>query len=246
MNVLNSQLLFVDSDSATDELGAQFRRPRSGPELDLIEAFLRSISLRAPSGCRATVFREPRLESGFPDLVVVVWREEVTRNWRSERTSLKVHDLRVMHYLHQTRSTSSERLLARFGRRATGSIERLHDAAMIRAVGSSWSPVALRCSYAALEIIAIEAKVGNWRKVLNQALLNTWFASKSYVLVPNLPSRQRLAEAESLGIGIYSLAGPKGQKLARGCPQVPPRSYASWILNDWAWKSAWHAVGAAG
>jgi len=231
-----SRLLFVDSDSVNSYFGARFRRTRPGPELDLIEAFLCAMPLRVPSGCRATVFREPRLESGFPDLVIVVWREEATLEWRSERESLDVHDLRLMHYLHHTRRASEDDLVGWFGRRAIRSIGRLHDAAMIRPVGSSWTPCALRRSFAASKIIAVEAKVGKWTEVLNQALLNTWFASKSYVLVPGPPSQAQLADAQRLGIGVCSLDDCEVREVASESTRLP-RSYASWVLNEWAWRS---------
>jgi len=230
-------LLFVDSDSGNNGLGARFRRTRAGPELDLIEAFLRAMPLHIPRGCRATVFREPRLESGFPDLVIVVWREEVTRNWRSERVYIETHGLRLMHYLHHIRRARTDEILAYFGRRATESIDRLYSAAMIRQVGSSWTPCALRRSFAASKIIAIEAKVGKWTEVLDQALLNTWFASKSYVLVPHLPSQLQVAEAQRLGIGVCSLDDREVREVASESTHLP-RSYASWVLNDWAWRSA--------
>lgn len=173
MNALaaGSPLLLVDSDSGNSDLGARFRRTRPGPELDLVDSFLRAMPLHIPRGCRATVFREPRLESGFPDLVIVVWREEVTRGWRSERVFLEAGDLRIMHFLHHTRRAREDELVACFGRRVTGSIERLFDAAMIRPVGASWTPCSLRRSFAASKIIAVEAKVGKWTEVLNQAHL---------------------------------------------------------------------------
>ena len=126
------RLLFVDSDSARSDLGARFRRTRPGPELDLVECFLRAMPLHIPRGCRATAFREPRLESGFPDLVIVVWREKITHDWRSERVFLKSYDLRLMHFLHKTRRAREDELVACFGRRAIASIGRLYDAAMIR------------------------------------------------------------------------------------------------------------------
>ena len=233
----DARLLFVDSDSANGDLGARFRRTRPGPELELVESFLRAMPLHIPRGCRATVFREPRLESGFPDLVIVVWREEVTLDWRPERVSLEAHDLRLMHFLHHTRRAREDELVACFGRRATASIDRLYDAAMIRPVGSAWTPCALRRSFAASKIIAVEAKVGKWTEVLNQALLNTWFASKSYVLVPHLPSQPQLAEAQRLGIGVCSLDDREVREVASESTRLP-RSYASWMLNDWAWRSA--------
>ena len=92
--------VFIDTDSPKNTLGARFRKTRPGPELELIETFLGAMPLHIPKGCRATVFREPRLESGFPDLVIVVWREEVTLSWRPERECLQTQDLRLIHFLH--------------------------------------------------------------------------------------------------------------------------------------------------
>ena len=230
------RLQLVDRDSRSGALRAGFRRTRPGPELNLVESFLRAMPLHIPPGCRATVFREPRLESGFPDLVIVVWRQEVTLEWRPERESLEAQDLRVMHFLHHARHASEGKLVEWFGRRAISSLGRLHEAAMIRPVGSSWAPCALRRSFAASKIIAIEAKVGKWAEVLNQALLNTWFASKSYVLVPNSPSEAQLDAARRLGIGVCSLDDRKVRETA-GHSAPLPRSYASWVLNEWAWRS---------
>jgi hypothetical protein len=241
---MEPRLLFVDSNSARGTLSARFRRARQGPELKLVEAFLRAMPLHIPRGCRATVFREPCLESGCPDLVIVVWREEVTLGWRPEREFLGPQDLRLMHFLHHTRCASEARLAEWFGRRATSSIKRLHDAAMIRPVGASWAPCALRRSFAASKIIAIEAKVGKWSKVLHQAVLNTWFASKSYVLVPDAPSQPQLAAAQRLGIGVCSLEECEVREVESESTPLP-RSYASWMLNEWAWRSSQHVKGAA-
>lgn len=232
-----SRVLFVDSGSAISPLGARFRRTRPGPELELVESFLGAMPLHIPRSCRATVFREPRLESGFPDLVVVVWRKRVTLSWRPERECLQTQDLRLMHFLHHTRRASEDELVRCFGRGATSSIERLHASAMIRHVGSSWTPRALRHSFAASEIIAVEAKIGRWTEVLNQALLNTWFASKSYVLVPKPPSNPQLAAAHRLGIGVCSLYDGEVREVVSDATRLP-RSYASWMLNEWAWRSS--------
>lgn len=49
-------------------IGTFFRRQRGGPERTLVNWFLENIPVQIPSGCRMTVFQEPRLESGFPDL----------------------------------------------------------------------------------------------------------------------------------------------------------------------------------
>jgi hypothetical protein len=209
------------------------RRLRPGPELDLIQSFIDAMPLDIPQGCQATIFREPHLESGFPDIVIVFWRKEIALNWQPERENLKVYDLRLMHFLHHTRRASKNEIVSWFGRRATTSIERLYNAAMIRLAGSYWIPCALSRSFATSKIIAIEAKMSKWTEVLNQAFLNTWFASESYVLVPKIPSLSQLSTARKLGIGVWSL---NNCEVASESTRLP-RSYASWVLNDWAWRS---------
>jgi len=184
-----------------------------------------------------TIFREPRLESGFPDIVIVTWHEKITQGWRPERISLKSRDFRILQFLYNTKNAKEDELDTYFGRAAKGSLGRLHDAGMIRSVRSSWIPFSLGRLFAATNIIAIEAKIGKWNKVLNQAILNTWFASKSYVLVPKLPSQKQIDEAKKHGIGVCSL--DRGNlKEVDGVSSGLPRSYASWMFNEWAWKSA--------
>jgi hypothetical protein len=81
-------------------IGTSFRRQRGGPERALIDWFLGNDSVRVPSGCRLTIFQEPRLESGFADLVIVFWRERQTWEWNPARAKLTSEDIRLLHYLH--------------------------------------------------------------------------------------------------------------------------------------------------
>src|SRR6266545_1584632 len=46
--------------------GTRFRNRRSGPESDLVDRFVDALPLGTPRDCRTTLFREPRLLSGFP------------------------------------------------------------------------------------------------------------------------------------------------------------------------------------
>ena len=54
--------------------GLSFRRARLGPEQELVDWFLERDTVRPCSGERVTIFREPRLASGSPELVGVVWK----------------------------------------------------------------------------------------------------------------------------------------------------------------------------
>lgn len=229
----------VDRDSAP--WGALFRRPRPGPELDLLEHFIPTMPLAHAPDSRVTVLREPGLESGFPDLVIVVWRSGRTVEWGDARMALVSQDLRLMHYVYQRRRVPDTELVEHFGaRRAHAGIERLLGAGMVRQEGIVWSPCALGRSFAATKIIAVEAKVGKWMEVLNQARLNTWFASKSYVLVPRV-SAEQVANAQRIGIGVLCPEGDKIHEWPSASTRLP-RSYASWIMNDLAWRAAYSSA----
>ena len=225
----------VDRDSAPD--GVVFRRTQPGPERELVERFLPAMPLiRAPDS-RVTVLREPGLETGFPDLVIVVWRDARTADWDKARLALVPDDLRLMHYVFQRRRAAHSELEDCFGSRfARSSIERLHSAGLVRSAGRAWFPCAFERAFAATKIIAIEAKIGKWADVLNQARLNTWFASKSYVLVPRV-SENQVREAQRFGIGV--LCPEQGAIREWDATTAPlPRSYASWVVNDLAWRAA--------
>lgn len=225
----------VDRESAPE--GVVFRRPFRGPEQELVDCFISAMPLVHAPDSRVTILREPGLESGFPDLVVVVWREARTADWGEPRLALVPDDLRLMHYVFQRRRAPHSELEHHFGSRFTrSSIRRLHGAELVRPAGRAWFPCAFNRTFAATKIIAIEAKIGKWADVLNQARLNTWFASKSYVLAPRV-SEGQVQEAQQFGIGV--LIPEQGGIREWGAATAPlPRSYASWVVNDLAWRAS--------
>jgi hypothetical protein len=109
---------------------------------------------------------------------------------------------------------------------------------MIRHRRDLWSSRPLRECFAVKRIVAVEAKIGDWQAALKQASLNTWFASASYILLPRLPRTDKIAtEALRLGVGIWI----HKDSLIEHAPTVPeklPRSYASWMFNEWAWRTS--------
>jgi hypothetical protein len=227
----------LSADTARPELGATFRTQRRGPETDLLDWFLEAHPFRVPSDTRVTIFREPRLESGFPDLVVVFWDAARTKHWREERADLKTEDIRLVHYLLQLGPTSRDTLRRAFTKNVTPNLDRLEAADLVWRLGEEWSPRDLRESFAVTRIAAIEAKVDDWSAALKQAFLNTWFASDSHVLLPEIPKNAgATAEAQALGIGICTRAKPLFTSHTPG--QQLPRSYASWLFNEWTWRAS--------
>lgn len=158
--------------------------------------------------------------------------------WSSSRAELEPCDLRLMHFLATAgRLCQDSYLRSVFHGGVKKSLRRLLSARMIRNTASCWYPESLARSFAVTRIIAVEAKISAWRSALDQAYRNTWFAPESYVLVPSIKSNTALvAEASNRGIGVLSrdsMTCSLNSRLA-----IFPRSYVSWLFNEWAWRAS--------
>jgi hypothetical protein len=227
-------MTIVDSSTSPSN-GILFRKGRSGPEQDLVDWFLQLHAVKTREGERLTVFREPRLPSGFPDLVVVVWKESIAAKWGAERRSITPADLRLVQYLATMGSANLIALKALFGSDAERSLGRLESSDMVICQKSQWRARALSQIFAIRRIVAIEAKVAEWRAALDQAFINTWFTPESYVLVPAVPKGAKLLET-ALQHGVGVLSKERLRLVERRLKQ--PRSYASWLFNEWTWRLA--------
>jgi hypothetical protein len=226
----------VDNDHDSLHLARMsFRSPRPGPEAQLVQQFLSEVRLRAFPDCRITVFKEPKLDVAYPDIVLVAWRPSVTRTWRPERKNINASDLRLLQHLVACGRQSDADLVRLFGSGYKSTMERLQLADLVLQAGKSWRARPLSSIFAAVAIVAIEAKMSDWGTALQQAFLNTWFASNSYVLVPGSRVKDKLsATASAQGLGILNTDSRLSFKRSR----MLPRSYVSWQLNEWAWRAS--------
>ncbi len=102
-----------------------------------------------------------------------------------------------------------------------------------------WSARPASKIFAVERLVAVEAKVGKWAEALKQAVLNTWFASESYLLLPRMTNGELSKAASERGIGIWSQdKGPEWLGLPALEEANLPRSYGSWLFNEWAWRRA--------
>lgn len=212
------------------------RRGRAGPESQLISRFLLSLPFRGRANHRVTIFREPRLQSGFPDLVLVDWHEPTAMHWDPKRADISTEQIRLMHLLSSIGPQPEQRLTAILRRRSDRQLSRLADVGLVFERKGLWHARSLRHTFAVRRIVAFEAKVGNWRAALEQASLNRWFATESYILLsrPPIDAAAREANAEKVGIWIVGEFAPFVRPPSLGIRQ--PVSYASWLFNEWAWK----------
>jgi hypothetical protein len=186
---------------------------------------------------RVALFLEPSLETSFPDIVMCVYDPHRFAEWTSERATLKVGDLKILHHLHVVAKTDTLKAAAQLGieqQRLVRTFEKLYAAGLARRVGTSWAPVSLKQAFGIKRLIAVEAKIDNWTSAFRQACTNKWFASETYVLTPVIrPSVRTVKRAEMLGVGIYSYGESEVTEIYRSPRHGLPSCYASWLFNEW-------------
>ncbi len=203
----------------------------------MVRWFLAEQRVRIPRDCETTVFCEPRIDSGYPDVVVVVWSPGVTRRWSALRAILNPSTLRVLHYLTGRGACRYEGLRSVFPTSLDRILEHLLYADTIQISGGLIKPRSISHNYAIRQIVAFEAKIGDWRSAVRQAFLNTWFATSSYILVPS-PVASRAADvAEAHGVGIIC-PGTGVIDISKSPRIGSPRSHASWVFNESSWRAA--------
>lgn len=232
----HNHILVIDKNSSFTCNKATFRRSTPGPESNLVDTFLKKLTVAVPNQCKVTIFKEPRLESGYPDIVAVVWDVSVTANWNKFRIDIRKEDLKILHYLTEAGPHLCKDLKIRFGKGTAGSLERLGISSMVQEHNSIFSAEPLSSIFAVKQIIAFEAKINSWKTALRQAHLNTWFASNSYIVLPRVPKGSSLLlQASHFGVGVKTLADNQIH-ITASASQDLPLSYASWLFNEWVWR----------
>lgn len=220
--------------------GPRRRRPRPGPESALVDSFVDNLPLKTPPCCQTTVFREPKLLSGFPDIVAVTWHVATAAQWSEARRRLRPADARLIHLLASYGPTHHDLLRTWMGRALGGSLDRLQAAKLVRGTErGTWRATSVREAFAVRRIVSFEAKISDWRTAMEQASLNLWFASESYVVLPQMPRSDEAPRlANLLGVGIWIVGALSPVLSFKARRQAQPVSFASWLFNDWAWQGA--------
>ncbi|MCL6592148.1 MAG: MarR family winged helix-turn-helix transcriptional regulator [Firmicutes bacterium] len=217
------------------------RKPTNGPEYHLVKQFIDyKVSRFQNQKNRKTklaIFVEPFLETGFPDMVFSEYDPGRFDQWSDNRFKLSVIDLKVFYHILRSYGIEGSKIqkqLGMDGKILLQTIEKLLDAGLIMRRSKQWRAKRLSEFFGVKKLIAVEAKMNNWAEVFNQAWLNQWFASESYVLSPVIrPEEKHLIRSEMLGVGIY-VSGHQGIKKVRPSSISPmPSCYASLLFNEW-------------
>lgn len=225
--------------SSEGGLGLRFRGPVAGPEKVLVETFLETATIQLRPGQTLTVFAEPAIDTGFPDLVAVVWRSGVARAWTAERERLRAMDLRLLHLLATGGAMALSFLREVFRRGLNGMLTRLEEAGVVLVGKSKCRARSMASIFAVERIIAIEAKVCATQRAMEQASANTWFSSESHALFRRPRTGERLMSvASSLGVGVLGFDEDRVARVCAASVRAVPLSYGSWLFNEWTWRIA--------
>lgn len=203
-----------------------------GPEHELVEA---ALSAGLPLGLRGErhLLREVKLPTGQPDIVVVAGPRA-----GSQPARLSTVQLKIAHHLWcwgpQDTGALAQQLLMR-PNHVEAALLPLQETGLVRPTKGRWRAVSIRSAFNVRSIVAVEAKVVAWRRALDQARANQWFASSSYILMPRRSiSAAALVEAQALGVGVLSYYGGKVRRVLKSSLQTIPISYGSWLVSDLA------------
>lgn len=217
------------------EIGLNTRKSKTGPEKQLVDDFLNCYTEETNEPF--AIFWEPSLDTGYPDIVIASFQPKVFEEWSKHRFELSISDIKMLHYLYSQGGATSEDIERALGvdkRNLLKSIERLLDSKMIRRYSKKWMPYSIKRRYAIDKIVAIEAKIKDWKSAFEQAQNNKWFASESFVLSPNTSPTKRIIErSQELGVGILSFKKSKIGLIEHSQKSSLPSSYASWLFNEW-------------
>lgn len=233
-------MLSISADTIDDYpslrgVGLFHRRSTLGQEKDLVDAFIKGNLTAAPSGQSRLIFVEPRLEIGFPDLVVVYVDTAIARGWNLERAGFTKREICVLHHLATFGTQEIHRLKSLFPEGLQSTLKKLETVGLVKSGQQGWTAKATNKLLAVRRIVAIEAKMGSWRPGLDQAFMNRWFASESYLLLPTMPKSSELSmELRASGVGLLTIDTMLNRPLVRAERRSLPGSYASWLFNEWA------------
>ena len=231
------QVLVLNNSNA--RIGLNTRNATIGEEYAMVEQFIDfycSKFVRDNKKHHLAVFVEPRIDSGFPDVVFASYRPSILENWTNEREKIDSSDLKLLSFLCYTPNVTGDIIISKLGlpeRQTLKSLEKLLDAKLAVRRNNYWRARNTRDIFSITKLVAVEAKLSNVSKVVEQSFLNTWFASHSYALTNAInPHNDTIQSFEQCGIGLYC-RGKQFKRVVDARQYALPSSYISFQFNEW-------------
>lgn len=186
------------------------------------------------------IFEEINLGYGIPDVVVVQYNNKLKKE---RKNFLNYFDISILDLIEKKDQISIDDII--FLTRSTKnkinqSLSILqNEKLIIYREGKYFSHK--KYVDALQDSIAIEAKLKNWKRALQQAYRYKWFAKKSYVILPSeniKPALKRLDLFKKFGVGLASINEDMGLEVHYKSKNEPPYSdkmcklLNEYLIND--------------
>lgn len=225
-------------DESITNINYTTRVSKNGKEYGLVEKYLQYIIKTSKRNTKfeTSIFIEPRIESGYPDIVIVKHlpiQAELKRN-----VILNKNDFRILFYIQQNSNVSLEKIadILGFSRaelvRVLSKLEKCNLIKLNKIEENEYYKITFKKNLIK-KIISIEAKIDKWNEVIKQASVNSWFSTESYILMNKVGCNETiLNKCRDLGLGIILVNG-KIEKILRSEIRKFPVSYASLQFYNW-------------
>jgi predicted transcriptional regulator len=186
-----------------------------------------------------TLIYEPYTGFGYADLVCLRWKRSIEKKWNTKRNQIEEKDIKILHYLYNSKKTKSfDQMHLDLGyeiRVLHRIVDRLVESDLVvqnRTGKFRISP--LNDIFFIHEIIAVEAKIRDWKKALEQSFNNIFFASKSFSLFPKKTINQNMLNAYGqTDVGILSMTeGRSCRQVLKPKKMQIPASLTAWQFNE--------------
>jgi hypothetical protein len=228
---LSEAIFDLRSDGITTARLIQ-RRLRCGAELELVNRYLSSRLLDVSASEQVTVLLEPKLPSGYPDILVLVWDRAAYERRAAHCEGLDSVSMRVLtlvQFSGEPTMSLVEYHLGRAGLRAANSLleKGLLRSAARGTLSGAFEQLGLR------RAVAIEAKIGKPHAAISQAIKNRTFATESYVLLDQVPRKPVTSWAFEVGVGVMALVGEDLKVVLKATSTPIQSSVMAWRLDEW-------------
>lgn len=229
----------IEVNADFDAVGISSRQITVGEEYSMVREFIdfRKNSFKSSAKKQLVVFVEMKVNNAYPDIVLAEYDPSCFDMWNSARNKLVTLDLKVLHFIFTQKNVTSQTIIRQLSisyKALVLSLEALIDAKLIERRGGYWTILNKSKVLGTKRIEAVEAKISKFDTVLQQAIINTSFASESFVLSkrmrpPNDSIAQRL---DHLGIGLYIYNSKEFSCFAKSNHKRLPSNYNSLYINE--------------
>jgi hypothetical protein len=220
-------------------LGITSRPITKGQEYDMVNEFInyRKELFKESGEKKLAIFVETKINDTYPDVVFAEYRPSFYESWNNSRNKLTIYDYKILHFIFSKRKVTSQRIVKELSIKYKAllfSIEALIDSKLIDRKDGYWIVPNKTNIFGVKRIEAIEAKISKWDKVMQQAIVNSSFASESSVLTKRKsePSFDIVDKMSSFGIGIYLYDNKSFSQYSSAIRNIFPNNYNSIYLNE--------------